>query len=563
MTGGGTGRTGVARTRDQRARRSGLPNWLRWPGYFLATVLGLAGIIFALVQLITPRLPLRVEHSRLDGIPITVFSNAGEPGPAIVIAHGFAGSQQIMFPFAVTLARNGYTAVTLDFPGHGQNVTPLQGDITDAERRYAQLVATLDQVVTFARARSDGRVGLLGHSMGSEAVARYAQAYPGVEAVVAVSMVYDGVTPTSPPNLLLLTGALEAGLRPLALEIAGQVATGAPQTGVTYGDFAAGTARRVVFVPAIEHIGVLFSTVSMAEALAWFNQSFARIAAATPYLDNRAPWIGLLFLSAMVLFWPFTLLLQPVARQVDTPPHAVPVRWQWWAVLALVPALVTPLLLRLLPTEGLLPILVGGPLALHFALYGLLTGLGLGLRRLIANRRPPAARADDNPPRPPTADRQSPADQPRRASARRHPAVPIAMALLVAGYVFLTFGVPTHLFVLNYFPPVERLSIAAMVFAAMLPYFLADEWLTRGPGAPRVGYVITKGCFILSLVLALALNPRLFFLVIIAPLFIAYFLIYGLFSGRTYRRTGTPLVGALANAVICAWIVAAVFPLVG
>ncbi|WP_300971742.1 alpha/beta fold hydrolase [Thiocapsa sp.] len=44
--------------------------------------------------------------------------------PVVVIAHGFAGSRQMMQAYAVTLARNGYLAVTFDFPGHGRNSTP-------------------------------------------------------------------------------------------------------------------------------------------------------------------------------------------------------------------------------------------------------------------------------------------------------------------------------------------------------------------------------------------------------------------------------------------------------
>ena len=55
----------------------------------------------------------------VDGIPATVFRPAsGPPGPVVVIAHGFAGSQQLMRSFAATLARNGYVAVTFDFAGH-------------------------------------------------------------------------------------------------------------------------------------------------------------------------------------------------------------------------------------------------------------------------------------------------------------------------------------------------------------------------------------------------------------------------------------------------------------
>ena len=48
--------------------------------------------------------------------PVTIFQpQSAAPAPVVVIAHGFAGSQQLMQPFAETLARNGYIAVTFDF----------------------------------------------------------------------------------------------------------------------------------------------------------------------------------------------------------------------------------------------------------------------------------------------------------------------------------------------------------------------------------------------------------------------------------------------------------------
>ncbi|MGB9632974.1 MAG: alpha/beta hydrolase, partial [Chloroflexaceae bacterium] len=145
---------------------------------------------------------------------------------------------------------------------------------------------------------------------------------------------------------------------------------------------------------------------------------------------------------------------------------------------------------------------------------------------------------------------------------RRGILMAVAAALLVVGYVFLSFGLPTHLFVLNYFPPPPRWPVFLAVFAAMLPYFLADERLTRGAGAPRGAYALTKGAFFGGLILAIVLNPReLFFLVLIAPLFLVYFMFYGLLSGLIHRRTGTVVAGALVNAVLFAWIVAATFPL--
>jgi len=533
-------------------------------GRLLVAAAGVAGavaLVVALWQLIAPRLAVgRIEQVDIGGVPATVYAPGGAPGPAVVIAHGFAGSQQIMEPFALTLARGGFTAITIDFPGHGRNPAPLRGALADGEGRYAQLSAALDLAVSYARRAGDGRVGLVGHSMGSEAVVRYAEAHPEIAATVGVSLVYDGATATAPRNLLVITGALEGNLSPIARSVADAAAGGAGELERTYGDVAAGTARRVVLAPTVEHVGVLFSPVSMAETLAWFRAAMpaAGVPGGADYIDARAPWLGLLYVGATLLFWPFSRLLQPVeagAAMAGGGAEGQPAaanggrraRWGWWAA-ALAPALLTPPLLRLLPGSELLPILVGGPLALMFAAYGLITALGLLALRLAEGRR--AGRG-------PRVGR-------RLAVGRRRALVALASALLVVGYVFLAFGLPAQIFLLNYFPPPVRLPIFLAVLVAMLPFFLADEALTRGPWAPRGGYAITKLLFLGSLALAIALNPReLFFLVLIAPLLLAYFCVYGLFSTLCYRRTGAYAVGALANSAIFAWIVAAVFPLVG
>jgi hypothetical protein len=108
-----------------------------------------------------------------------------------------------------------------------------------------------------------------------------------------------------------------------------------------------------------------------------------------------------------------------------------------------------------------------------------------------------------------------------------------------------------------------RLPLIAVMFAGALPYFLADEWFTRGAGAAPGAYVVTKLCFLLSLVGAIALNPqRLFFLAIIVPAILLLFVVYGLFSRWVGRATGHPAVAAVANALAFGAFIAVTFPLV-
>ena len=127
-------------------------------------------------------------------------------------------------------------------------------------------------------------------------------------------------------------------------------------------------------------------------------------------------------------------------------------------------------------------------------------------------------------------------------------------------YVALAW--PIDVFLTSYAPGGERLVLIVAMLAGALPFFLADEWMTRGARSARFAYPASKLAFVASLALAIALDfQRLFFLAIITPFILVYFLVYGLISRWTYQATGHPLIAGLANALAVAWAIAATFPL--
>src|SRR5580692_4589572 len=133
-------------------------------------LLAIAAIVFGLIQLHRGRDGLDIAGASVGETPVTIFRpHSTAPAPIVVIAHGFAGSQQLMQPFAETLARNGYIIVTFDFLGHGRNPVPMRGDVTEGTTITAELLEELTKVVSFARElpENSGRLGVLGHSMAS------------------------------------------------------------------------------------------------------------------------------------------------------------------------------------------------------------------------------------------------------------------------------------------------------------------------------------------------------------------------------------------------------------
>ena len=498
-------------------------------------------IFFALVAFGAVTLSLRglseseaglvIERLQIGDIPVTVRRNADSPpAPAIVIAHGFSGSQQLMAPIATTLARNGYVAVTFDFSGHGRNPTPMPGGLAKLEASTAALLKDIDEVVRFARRQpwSDGRVALVGHTMTTDLVVRQTLHDPQIAAVAALSFFGEGVTRDQPRNLLIVDGAwesqrlIEAGAR-----VVSQAAGGTAQAGVTYGDIARGTGRRLAIARGVEHIGVLYSRDAMTETLNWMNAVFGR--SESGYIDARGPWLALLFAGLIALMWPLSQFLP----QVSSVPLGAGLPWRRLAPIAIAPALLTPLILWKAPTN-FLPILLGDYLVAHLAVYGVLIFAGLWLAQggLPIFRRP-----------------------------QWRPLL-VAAAALAAMYT-LVLGLPLDAYVISYLPTGVRALLVPIMFIGCALYFLADEWLTRGPGAAPGGYVFSKFCFVASLAIAVALNPRrLFFLVIIAIVIVILLTVYSLVGRWVYARTRDPRVGALGAAFGLAWALAVTFPIV-
>jgi dienelactone hydrolase len=501
--------------------------------------------VIAAVALLAIGLSLWHLHAEQSGVtmtPVTVAGTpaiiyrptSGSPAPVVVIAHGFAGSQQLMQSFALTFARNGYIALTFDFLGHGRNPTPLTGSITEENGATRSLLTQLAQVAKFARGLGDGGLAVLGHSMACDIVVRFAEATPEVAATIAVSMFSPAVTATTPRNLLVIAGAWEGPLKREALR-AVQLAT-APaiaQMDITYGDPAKGTGRRATISPHVDHVSVLYSQHTLRESLEWLDQTFGMRRSRAPVLDARGPWILLLFGAIVLLARPLASLLPRVSdswRGAGLP-------WRRLWVPLLVPMLATPLLLRILPTH-FLPVLVGDYLACHFALYGLITALCLTLRSSTATGLAAALRLPDS----------------------RTALVASTTAVIAFGFIGVVW--PINSFFTSFLPGPGRFVLILAMLVGTLLFFVSDEWMTRGEHAARGAYAASKIAFSVSLAIAVALDPeRLFFLIIIVPVIVIFFIVYGLFSTWSYRQTRHPLVAGIANAIAFAWAIGVTFPL--
>jgi hypothetical protein len=390
----------------------------------------------------------------------------------------------------------------------------------------------------------DGRLAIVGHSMATNILVRFAQEDPRVAATVGVSMFAPTMEPESPPNLLAIVGAFEGRLETearRAVAMAAGIEPEAVEPFVTYGDPSTGEARRLAIAPRVEHVGVLFSGTTLEETGDWLDAVFQRESGGAPEPAGgraltRGRWIALLLVAAFALAWPLAGWLP----RVSATQGGASASWRRLVLVAGVPALLTPLLLTLVPTS-FLPVVVGDYVAVHFGTFGLLAGL---LLWWTGGRPDLGAIAE--------------AAGLRQGGALR---IAIGAGLMIAGFLVL-LAWPLDRFFTAFFPVAERLPLLLAVLVGTIPYFVTDEWLTRGEGARRGAYAFTKLLFLFSLGLAVALDfASLFFLLIIVPVILVFFVVHGLFSQWIFRRTGSPLVAGLGNAVAFAWALAVTFPL--
>lgn len=431
---------------------------------------------------------------------------AAGSAPGIVVAHGFAGSRQLMRAWSMSLARAGFVVVTPDLAGHGTHAAGLDGG---GDVLLEDIVRALD--VLRQQPGVDGtRLGLLGHSMGSGAVLRAGIELDSVRAVVAVSPTDADVDESRPSDLLLLAGELEprfvANAESLLARAGG--ARGAP------GD---GDARALEIVPRVEHVTILFSDVAHERAAAWLGSA----------LDHELRTAGsggsgllrgwLLLAVGSLLTW------QGLVLGIATPALA-PARRRGGSLLLPVGGLAATaslvILARSVDVSAVAGTLVAGEVAVWFALTGALW-LRFGIRPAAPDVRDVGWAA-------------------------------LATALLIG------VGASASLAWLPWWSGSGRIALIVLAALAVLPFTLAASAALHGRrGLAALGtWVLVSSSVVANLGVAAFATPGLGFLILLLPLLplvVGVVLAVGLGLDR-------PWASGLAGAVLLGWLLAVIFP---
>ncbi|MFC1465006.1 MAG: alpha/beta hydrolase [Candidatus Brachytrichaceae bacterium NZ_4S206] len=512
------------------------------------------------------------QAREVDGVPMTLFLPAeSQPGtqnsklPAVLVVHGFSGNRQLMYGFGYTLAKNGYVAALIDFAGHGASLDRLP-DSFAGDVQYQKLASNIETALAHLRAQSfvdPERVAILGHSMGASAVSRYGSTHAEVPATIALSLGNFGRQlpddPARPRNFLIMVGANEfAGF--IQGSTAGlTVAYPDGVAGVTYGDFADGTARRLIYAPGVEHISILFSHDVYREMVHWLDQAFALGAPDRPVeVDGRIGWVLLLYLAAAIGFYPLAAtLLSGLAADREFVRYVVP---GWFVVLsAFVAAIVAPVLLRLgVAPYKWMPLTVGNYVGIYFLIYGLIVG---GTYLVLQRRRAPATQLV-------VAERDevaAPASLGIVNAASANGALRLALAALaLTAYALVTFGLTAHLTWNNFALVGDRAWVAGVLFVCCFAFFLADEWMVaRAARRARAGlYAVTKLIVIVGLIASVGVFGAPGFLLLLVPVIAVLFLWHGVYSHWLFGMARRPWIAAVLNAAVFAWVIAATFAVV-
>ena len=508
-------------------------------------VVGAVLLAVSVVGLTTARGGGEMRTDTVGSIPVRLYS-AGPQSPTVVVAHGFAGSAQLMEPLALGLHEAGFTVVALDFPGHGANgeVLPFDGDVRTAT--WDALTAPLAEVLDWAALQPEvdrSRVALLGHSMGAGAAVAFAVEDAlgdgRVLATAALSLpsaddIPEGET-SVPHDLLLLYGALEPTAFADAALAGLRAAYPEGFAGVTYGDVGEGSARRAEAIPFVEHISILLSPATLDATVSWLADALD-VEAQPSSVPPLPLYAVLALLAGALLLVPVSTLALGAREHRSWEPEPDPVRGIRVLAIVLVASVVGVLAAWAAgPLADQVPVAVGGYLAAWFAVSGVVVLLWW-LLRIRAPREAPTVTGRS-----------------------------VLGAVIVTALAVLVVVVPGAMSWSAFSFAGGRLWVALLLLAVFALWFGADELiLRRSSTGRRVALMITSRVIAVAALLgAIPLLGAPGFLLIVAPVLLALLVLLGAYAAIAARRQDPYLAAVLVQAVPAAVLVSTTFPLVG
>lgn len=485
--------------------------------YVFFFFLGVILVAISIWQLYDSQSGLTVTYIKTSDPPVTIISPSNIPpasSPTVLIAHGFAGSSVLMRGFALTFAHAGYTTVLWDFQGHGTNPNPL-----DSPSHSANLQKDVDSAMAVAQTTGlidTKRIAVLGHSMGSGVALKYGTAHPNTAATIAVSPVSQSVSPDLPHNLLLMAGSLEPQFANNAEELL-SLAGGAG------GQLSQGSAHNMEIIPGVEHISILFSPSAHAIARSWLDRTFGIQTDGTTYVDRRMLWFGIGIIGFIIIANSSINLISPTSQISDIK------KPMWLRMLALiVGGIGATFVLWLISICGVnlyqsLGLVVGGYLVFWFTIAGVICGLIIRPQINLPTLRE------------------------------------ALLGLIAFCGLWVGVGLIGNMVWIPWLLIPHRLLLWIPCSILLIPWFYSvASGAINARSAGLLGWWgVQSFTILISLILAIQINPVLGFLFLLLPLIPVIIGLHMLVISSKHGRWAY----ALSGAMFTAWIILAVFPL--
>lgn len=472
----------------------------------LALIISLILIAASWWNVMAAQSSLTIRHIQRAGVPLLYMAPLqNQKVPGVLIAHGYAGSKQLMLGYAYTFAHAGYAVMLWDFDSHAANTQPLQSDSLSTNLNVAY-TALIEQPEV-----DTSRLATLGHSMGSGAV--MSAAIDNVNrytATIAVSPTGARPTLIAPRNLQLQAGSWESRFIANAQRLL-QTAGGENR------NFTRGTARNLVIIPNAEHITILFRTRSHEVAKNWLDATFG-VQRQSNYVDNRILWYFVQLIAWLVALGAIAPIFN-ISLNEKSP------RIVNWAGLLAAPFFASGALMlfnNFGNIDGLGGVLVGGAVSIWYGVAG--------ITWLLIMARLPRLRIQA-----------------------------FVAGIALFALLWIAFGAMAQVVWLQWLLAPVRLQLFPILAITCFPWFLASgitqQHLTFGK---RVLWWLGQSVVLISgFILVLYLLPQLGFIALLLPVFPVLVAIFSF----TASVLNEPWSYAIGNALFFGWALAATFPL--
>ncbi len=516
---------------------------------FLIIFLGMFGLGFN--RVIAYEDDLKRSTFTIQGvIPVPVIEiipASGETPLVAIVAHGFAGSKDLMTGFGDELARAGITTYIFDFPGHGESPVPL-ADNTFSGLAAQENITTVGEVITYVRTHnrvtSHPNFILLGHSMGSAAVGDYSMAHPDSDIVstILVSPVgQEQPTTTQPKNLLMLVGQNDIPFTIVNSARMLQLGCGLnqpPALPAGCGNPNDGTGRLAVVLAGLNHITILNASSTYDEVLNWLHRAYPQMVDTGHMQSNiRLFWLLVGIAGIILAVFPLSSL---ALDMFDIYGIVRPFRGQdvvFFDLCAMVGIAFAIAIQYFWRTFGFIHVL----LVDYVSGYFFITAVVLALLVYIVRGMAPLP-------------------------VFRQTTKQIVLGILLWLFLYITLGQLVTFAWQRLTFTLPRLWRFILVFLIIWPLFLLDEGINRGyqeEGTIRaiVSSLTFKFLLIAGLFVAILVTPGLDFLSIVLPILVLVFLLLVAFGTQIYASGRAAITTATLSALVLAWCMSTTLPI--